>query len=164
MRDNSLTRRRFLVAAVTFSGVATGAALLGASRAWAQGSAGPDAAMTRLARLMFPHDGVPNEVYADILDDALGATAADGAFADTLDAAAAALPADFMALDEAAQVEALRAVQEEAFFGGILFAVRLRLYNHPAVWAVLNYEGPSWQRGGYLNRGAGEIDWLPEAD
>ena len=164
MRDRTLTRRRFLVAAITFSGVATGTTLLSASKAWAQSADGPDAAMLRLSRLMFPHDGVSDEVFADILDDALGATAADGSFAATLDAAANALPADFMALDEASQVEALNSVQDESFFGAIFFNVRLRLYNHPAVWAVLNYEGPSWQKGGYLNRGAGEIDWLPEAD
>jgi hypothetical protein len=123
-----------------------------------------DAAMVRVARLMFPHDGVSDEVYAEILDDVLGATAANGTFADTLDAAADALPTDFMALDETAQVEALESIQDETFFGGIFFAVRLRLYNHPAAWAVMGYEGPSWQKGGYLNRGAGEIDWLPEAD
>jgi hypothetical protein len=29
---------------------------------------------------------------------------------------------------------------------------------------MLGYEGPSFARGGYINRGAGEIDWLPEAD
>lgn len=164
MRDSTLTRRRFLVAAITFTGVATGTTLLSASKAWAQSGDGPSAAMLRIARLMFSHDGVSDEVFAEILDDALGATAADGSFAATLDAAANALPADFMALDEAVQVEALKSLQDEAFFGAIFFNVRLRLYNHPAVWAVLNYEGPSWQKGGYLNRGAGEIDWLPEAD
>ena len=164
MRESTLTRRRFLVAALTFSGVATGTSILRASKAWAQSGDGPDAAMLRMARLLFPHDDVSDEVFASILDDALGATAADGAFAATLDAATEALPGAFTALDEASQVEALNAVQDEAFFGAIFFNVRLRLYNHPAVWAVLNYEGPSWQKGGYLNRGAGEIDWLPEAD
>jgi hypothetical protein len=29
---------------------------------------------------------------------------------------------------------------------------------------MLGYEGPSFERGGYLNRGAGDIDWLPETD
>ena len=164
MRDSTISRRRFLVAAITFSGVATGATILRASKVWAQSGTGPDAAMIRLARLMFPHDGVADEVFAEILDDALGATAADGSFAATLDAAAAALPAEFMELDEAAQVAALTAVQDEAFFGSIFAAVRMRLYNHPAAWAVMGYEGPSWRKGGYLNRGAGEIDWLPEAD
>ena len=164
MGQSAFSRRRFLVAAITFSGVATGATFLRASNAWAQSGDGPTAEMIRLARRMFPHDGVSDDVFAEILDDALGATAADGSFAATLDVAANALPADFMALDEAVQVEALKTLQDEAFFGAIFFNVRLRLYNHPAVWAVLNYEGPSWQKGGYLNRGAGEIDWLPEAD
>jgi hypothetical protein len=164
MRNRELTRRRFLVAAITLSGAAIGSSFLRASSGWAQSGGAPDASMIRLARLMFPHDGVADKVFAEILDDALAATAADGSFAATLDAAADALPADFMASDEQRQLSALKAIQDEAFFGGIFTAVRLRLYNHPAAWAVMNYEGPSWQKGGYLSRGAGEIDWLPEAD
>lgn len=163
-RDSTLTRRRFLVAAITFSGVATSTTLLSASKAWSQSGDGPDAEMIRLARLMFPHDGVSDHVFAEILDDALGATAADGSFAAMLDTAAKALPADFMALNEETQLDALKAAQNQDFFRDIFFNVRLRLYNHPAAWAVMGYEGPSWQKGGYLNRGAGEIDWLPEAD
>lgn len=164
MRNRELTRRRFLVAAITFSSAAAGATILRASSAWAQSGTKPDASMIRLARLMFPHDGVPDDVFAEILDDALTATAADGSFAAALDAAERALPADFMALDGETQLSDLQAIQHEAFFGGIFTAVRFRLYNHPVAWAVMNYDGPSWQKGGYLNRGAGEIDWLPEAD
>jgi len=164
MRDSTISRRRFLVAAITFSGVATGATFLRASNAWAQSGDGPDAAMIRLARLMFPHDGVSDDVFAEILNDALGATAADDSFAATLDAAADALPADFMGLDEAAQIEALTAVQGEAFFASVFAAVRIRLYDHPACWRAIGYGGPSFADGGYLHRGAGEIDWLPEAD
>jgi hypothetical protein len=164
MGTRELTRRRFLVAAITFSGVATGATILRASNAWAQSGDGPDASMIRLARLMFPHDEVVDEVFAEILDDALGGTAADGSFEATLDVAADALPAGFIELDEAAQIEALTAVQDEAFFGSVFAAVRLRLYDHPACWRAIGYGGPSFADGGYLHRGAGEIDWLPEAD
>jgi hypothetical protein len=67
-----------------------------------------------------------------------------------------------MAASSAGQLNALRAAQEHSFFPVVRDAVRLHLYNHPAVWALINYEGPSWPKGGYLNRGAGEIDWLPE--
>jgi len=35
-------------------------------------------------------------------------------------------------------------------------------YNLPAVWKKLGYQGSSWQFGGYLNRGFGDIAWLPK--
>jgi hypothetical protein len=47
-------------------------------------------------------------------------------------------------------------------FAAIQAAVQTRLYNHPAVWARLGYEGPSYDKGGYIGRGAGRVDWLPE--
>jgi len=36
------------------------------------------------------------------------------------------------------------------------------LYNQHDVWTKLGYEGPSWEKGGYLERGFNDIDWLPE--
>ena len=173
MGESRTTRRRFVVAAITFSGLTTatiGVSVLRLGQSWAAGDDGDTlAAMTRLARLLYPHDAVPDSVYAEVLDQALSATAgSNGSFARTLTAAEAALDAhgdgDFIFLDETTQIEALRAVEHEGFFAAIQSAVGFRLYNHPAVWRHIGYEGPSWQQGGYLHRGAGEIDWLPEAD
>lgn len=164
MENSTSSRRRFLVCALTFSGVAISPAILRTGVAWAQSGSAPSDAMVRMARRLLPHDGIDDEVYAGILDDAMAATAADDSFAATLIEAEAVLPADFMSLDETAQVGALQAVQEEAFFAAIFATVRTRLYDHPAAWNVIGYEGPSWQKGGYLNRGTGQIDWLPEVD
>jgi len=36
------------------------------------------------------------------------------------------------------------------------------LYDDPEVWAVLGYEGPSLDKGGYINRGFNDLDGLPE--
>ncbi len=173
MKLVDFNRRRFLVAAIALGGAASGTVgprVLQFSRAWAQaGSSLEDSALSALAQMarrLYPHDGVDDEVYGQIIDDALSATAADGSFADTLIAAEQALNAqqsgDFLGLDEDAQVRAMRAVEDSDFFAAIQFEVRLRVYSHPAVWEVIGYEGPSFQRGGYLNRGAGDIDWLPE--
>jgi len=30
------------------------------------------------------------------------------------------------------------------------------------LWQVLGYQGPSFELGGYLNRGFNDLDWLPE--
>jgi len=164
MENPISSRRRFLVAALTFSGIAVSPAVLRTSSVWAQSGNAPGDAMVRMARSLLPHDDIDDDVYAGILDDAMAATAADDSIAATLREAEAALPADFMSLDGAAQVAALQAVQDETFFAAIIVTVRTRLYDHPAVWKVLGYEGPSWQKGGYLNRGTGDIDWLPEGE
>ena len=36
------------------------------------------------------------------------------------------------------------------------------LYDDREVWELLGYEGPSFDQGGYLNRGFDDLDWLPE--
>jgi hypothetical protein len=169
---DDLARRRFLIGAVAFSGLAVliGLPALGLMRAYAQPAGALDpgtrAAIVRMARLLFPHDAISDAVYAEVLDNALTAIATGAAFANTLGAAEAALnarqPQAFVDLDEAAQIAALQGIERETLFATIQEAVRSRLYNHPAVWALVGYEGPSFERGGYLNQGAGVIDWLPE--
>jgi hypothetical protein len=39
----------------------------------------------------------------------------------------------------------------------------LTLYNNPDVWPKFGYEGASADKGGYINRGFNDIDWLPSA-
>ncbi len=167
MPEPAVDRRRFIIAAIALLGFP---ATLRWGRAWAQAGAQVDAggraAMAAAARRLYPYDEIPDAVYAEVIDAALAATASDGAFAATLEQAERALNSrqleDFLSLTPEAQIEALRAVEDMAFFGAIQAAVRTRIYNHPAVWTLLGYEGPSFEQGGYLGRGAGEIDWLPE--
>jgi hypothetical protein len=172
MKGSVTSRRRFIVAAITLSGLAgtaTGTSFLGLSRAWAQsedGSDGDSAAMMRMARLLYPHDAITDDVYMDVLNLAMSMTAADGSFAALLDVAVDALNAsqsgDFVDLDEASQIAALQSVESQPFFAAIQMNVGITFYYHPAVWALLGYEGPSFDKGGYLHRGSGDIDWLPE--
>ena len=166
-------KRRFLIACIALTGL--GATPLGpmvfrASRAWAQASGTLDAAtgeaIVRMARLLYPHDAVEDGVYAEVLDQALASTANDPGLEDQLAQAQAALDghqqADFVDLDEAAQIATMQAVEGSDYFRAIQVAVRSNLYRHPRVWEYLGYDGPSWAQGGFLNRGAGDIDWLEE--
>ena len=175
MSDLTTNRRRFLVAAITFSGLAAGTlgpSMLRLSSAWAQAAdeitQSTLDAMVRMARLLYPHDAISDEVYAAVLDQVLASTAGDGSFAEMLGAAEEALnaqqPADFTELDEQAQIAAMQAIEGMDLLGAIQNAVRSKLYYHPAVWEHLGYEGPSFAKGGYLHRGSGDIDWLPEGE
>lgn len=173
MNESNLARRRLVIAIAAFSGAAAigrDSRLSVLGRAWAetpgQPGAGVHAAMLRMARLLYPHDALPDAVYAGILDRALSDVAAGAEFARQLDRAAAALDARagraWMELELAAQVAAMRDIETEAFFVAIQNAVRAGIYFDPAFWKHIGYAGPSKGFGGYLHRGAGDIDWLPE--
>jgi hypothetical protein len=166
MRGSAISRRRFVVAAVAFSGMAQA---LKVATAWAQqGLAGVDrTALAQMARRLYPHDAIGDDVYAEVADGALTAAAGDASLAAALAEAGAALDAasggNFTALGAAAQTDALRALEDRPFFAAIQAAVLVRVYNHPAVWDLVGYGGPSFEQGGYLNRGAGVVgDWLEE--
>ena len=172
MTDEQTTRRRILVAALTFSTVAATAPTslwFGGSAAWAQAT---DPAqeladvLAHLARLLFPHDGLADETYANVIGGVLAATAEDRAMTEVLHSAEVALDAasgqSWMKLDAAAQIEAIKLVQDEAFFAAILGTVRGHFYNNPEVWQFIDYPGSSKEYGGYINRGFNDIDWLPE--
>ena len=60
------------------------------------------------------------------------------------------------------QLAALRSIESQPYFAQIQGTIANRLYSHPEVWDMLGYEGASWQKGGYVDRGSGDIDWLPE--
>jgi hypothetical protein len=168
MIESTVSRRRFLVAAIAFSGVTAGTvgpAALRFASAWAQsGDASTLETLVRMARLFLPHDGLDDDVYGQAIDAALATAADDESLADVEALLNAQQADDFMNAGEGAQLSAMRAIENEASFAAVLGSVKASLYDHPAVWKVIGYEGPSYQDGGYLHRGAGEIDWLPEAD
>jgi hypothetical protein len=170
-----LTRRRFIVSVIALSG-ATGSVLrpelFAVSQAWAEAPVALDPsvreAMVRMARLLFPHDALPDDTYAHVLDQALGDAATSDEFAEQLDAAAAALDKQsgdsWDSMDESEQVDAMRKIEAEPYFAAIRERIRLGIYNSPAFWKHVGYPGPSIGFGGYLHRGAGDIDWLPEGE
>jgi hypothetical protein len=169
MVDKNTTRRRFVVAAITYSGLIStgmGAALLRAGSAWAQSADGNADELARMARLLFPHDGIDDAVYAEVIDSILTDAANDAAMLDILNAAVAALNAaqngDWVEAGANEQIAAMQAVEGDAFFAAILGNVQARFYNHRKVWELINYPGSSVELGGYVDRGFGDIDWLPE--
>jgi hypothetical protein len=163
------TRRRFIVAAVTFSVIAAnlpGSAWLKTSAAWAESADESNGLLVRLARLLFPHDGMADSVYAEVIDDVLAATASDPAMTAALQSAESAFDSQrgdpWMGLDELEQIAVLQELQDEAFFAAILSTVRRHFYYNKLVWKHLDYPGSSREFGGYIHRGFNDIDWIPE--
>jgi len=169
MDDKNTARRRFLVAALTLSTVASalpGMPWLRNSAAWADEPAAEDPnLMARLARRLFPHEAIPDSVYAAVMGNVLAALAGNPATASLLAAAEQALDAygnaSWLELDEREQIAAIESIQDAPYFGAILATVRGAFYYDPAVWPYIDYPGSSKEYGGYINGGFDDIDWLP---
>jgi hypothetical protein len=164
MNDSQTTRRRFLLAALAFSTAAvTGTTWLRGAAAWASSTDG--ITLARFGRLLFPHDGLSDEVYAEVMNNVLMALGSNPATEDMLAAAEHALDAQhdtgWIERDESEQIAAIESIQGEAFFAAILGTFRGAFYYNPAVWSHINYPGSSKEHGGYKFRGFNDIDWLP---
>ncbi|MFC5994267.1 hypothetical protein ACFQE5_08580 [Pseudonocardia hispaniensis] len=119
-----------------------------------------------LLRTAFPHDGFPVGAYQRTADAVL-AKAADAprllaqlvqglSDVDQLRGVA------FSQLDAETATAVVRGIADTPFFAGIVEVAVVALYDDREVWDVLGYEGPSFDKGGYLNRGFNDLDWLPE--
>ena len=116
------------------------------------------------ARTMFPHDDLPDEAYAGVLDEIDGAAAGDSAVATDIEQGIARLDdsQQFIELDEESRTEALRRTEGSPLFDLIKATTVVALYDNPLVWKAFGYEGPSVHLGGYINRGFDDLDWLPD--
>ena len=164
MNDTQTTRRRFLLAALAFSTAAvTGTTWLRGAAAWA--SSTDETTLPRFGRLLFPHDGLADDVYTEVMDNVLTALAANPATENLLAAAELALDAQhdtaWIDRNETEQIAVIEDIQGEAFFAAILGTLRGAFYYNPAVWLHLNYPGSSKEKGGYKYRGFDDIEWLP---
>lgn len=146
------------VSALTIAGCATSA----------PGPAALDDATTadtlaRMARRLYPHDALPDSVYAEVAAGVSAAAAADPAASARLRDGARTLQASrsWRSGGAAGETEALRSIENTPFFTAMRSEVQSRLYVHPAVWAMLGYPGPSLPFGGYVDKGFDDIDWLP---
>ncbi len=118
----------------------------------------------RAARVMFPHDNLPDEAYDKVVSKLEADAGGDESIASTLEQGVAALDGDgrFVDLDDDAQLAALSAGEGSAFFDLLKATSVVELYDNPLVWKAFGYEGPSTHLGGYIDRGFDDLDWLPD--
>ena len=161
LKSTPITRRSFMASVASVAIVAT---LPGCS----PGPRRDDVerrALLRMARLLYPHDGLDDGIYRDVLQPLFVRADGDGALAADLRAGIEMLDREaggsWRTASPDRQLEALDNIQESAFFETMRDVVQQALYEHPTVWELIGYEGPSVQYGGYLHRGFDDIDWLP---
>ncbi|GAB3998127.1 gluconate 2-dehydrogenase subunit 3 family protein [Nocardioides marmoraquaticus] len=132
-------------------------------------SAAARANLVRLLRAAYPHDDFPDGPYertADTIVEQVGETLwhrlALVQGLETLDASAQSSRGKaFADLDDEEALSLLRGIEDAEFFRFVRGVTVVTLYNDHEVWEVLGYEGESFSKGGYVDRGFDDLDWLP---
>ena len=175
MNQSGINRRQFLESSGRAAGVVVVAAsgvtmLVDPNGAWAMTleaiPAGEAQTLLQALRVMYPHESLSDQYYAQVVaaldqdakkDPAVAAMLKDGVAG--LDGAG---PVPFLELSEGNQRKALAAIQADNFFQTIRFKTIAVFYNNPLVWQAFGYEGESFDNGGYIERGFDDLGWLPD--
>lgn len=163
-----LSRRLFLKAGLLAMHILPGGAVVGDAWAAEPAALKPEtfAALVQISRDTYPHDAIEDKYYAiavETLDkggkeDPEKLAALEKGVAD-LDAAAGV--GGYVGLEnEAARVKLLQAIADQPFFQTVRSNLVVGLYNQKELWARWGYEGEVETRGGYLENGFDDIDWL----
>lgn len=129
----------------------------------------PEANRTLVAMIKaaFPHDGVPDAAYErtarTVVQEAENTTWMRVKLASGLDSLEGLAGGRFTELSREEALPVLRRIQHTPFFGFVRQTAVVTLYEDEEVWEALGYEGPSFDKGGYIDRGFDDLDWLPDA-
>ena len=169
----ALTRREFLKGAGILTGTLAASSILSAlapSRAWALElktlTSAQGEALLQMGKVLYPHKGLPDAVYALLVKDLDGAAGKDPKTAQMLGEGVAALDkaagGSFAAASDANKLEAVKSLQGTPFFNTVRGQCITSLYDNDMAFAHFGYPGPSWDKGGYMNRGFNDLKWLPD--
>lgn len=176
----TVSRRAFLkgsgAAAAGVAALSTGSLMLPARDALAaeftELGAGPGKTLLAMARDIFPHDRISDRYYMLAIEPYDAMAAKDPALKKLIVDGVAQLDRLAMAAfnkpyaevpTEPERLTLLYAIEHGAFFQKIKGDMVTGFYNNKAVWPLFGEEGSSWEKGGYVNRGFDDIDWLPKA-
>jgi hypothetical protein len=167
-----LTRRDFLKGSGVLMGVlaaGTTLAALAPSPVWAVElktlSKAEGVSLMRLGRVLYPHQKLPDAVYALLAKDLDGASSGAAAKAAELKAGIAALDkacdGNFADAPDAKKEAAVKAIEGTPFFNTVRGQCITSLYDNDMAYAAFGFPGVSWDKGGYLMRGFQDLKWLP---
>ena len=122
------------------------------------------ATLVQMARDIYPHDQIVDEYYVVAVKGYDSAENAETVTAgiDALNQAAANLGhANYIDIAwERDRVDVLRSIENYPFFQQVRGGLVTGLYNQKEVWPLFGYEGESFTKGGYIDRGFNDINWL----
>lgn len=122
--------------------------------------------LTRIIRVSFPHPQFPDGPYQRMTEKIIEASAESSWFRMALTQGLMTLDTlsdeYFLDLPDDRAIAVLKRIADLEFFAFIRRTVVLNLYDDPEVYEALGYEGESFSKGGYVNRGFNDLTWLPE--
>ncbi len=168
-----LARRSFLKGSgILFGSLATGTLLAGLapSNAWALElktlTTAQGQTLMAMGRVLYPHERLPDAVYALLAKDLDAKASGDAASAKLLQDGIAGLNqsagGNFAKASATKREEIVRAMQDSAFFGTVRGQCVTSIYDNDMAYVVFGYPGSAWEKGGYITRGFQDLKWLPE--
>lgn len=168
----TLTRRSMLKGTGVLIGtIAAGSplALLAPSTVWAVElkslNKAEGATLLQMGRTLYPHDKLPDPVYALLVKDLDGMAAAKEDTAQQLHAGVAQLDklagGSFVKATPAKRLAAVKAMEGTPFFNTVRGKCVTALYDNEMAFAAFGYPGSAWEKGGYIMRGFQDLSWLP---
>lgn len=122
--------------------------------------------LTRIIRVSFPHPQFPDGPYERMTEKIIEASEESQWFRMALTQGLMNLDTltdeHFLDLPEDRAIATLKRIADLQFFAFIRRTVVLNFYEDPEVQAALGYEGEAFSKGGYVDRGFNDLDWLPE--
>jgi hypothetical protein len=124
------------------------------------------ATITAAARTIYPHDALPDDVYARVGEKLAEMAREDPGIARTIEDGVSALNGGrpFADLSADGQLEALTGIEGSDFFELVRSTAVVEVYSDQRTWQLVGYEGPSFDKGGYIDRGFNDLDWLPDPE
>jgi hypothetical protein len=127
--------------------------------------------LVKMARDLYPHDNIADKYYAGVMQGLDAGAKDDAAAKELLEKGAQLLDglSERMGfgkyLDNAKEedrVAVLREVEKQnaPFFQKVRGSLITGLYGNAELWPVFGYEGESASKGGYINRGFNDLNWL----
>lgn len=167
-----LARREFLKGSgLLFGSLVTGTLLasLAPSSAWAlelnKFSTAQGKTLMAMGRVLYPHQKLPDAVYALLVKDLDAKASSDAGTATMLQEGIALLNkmagGDFASAKAAKKEEIVRSMENTKFFDAVRAQCVTSIYDNDMAYAVFGYPGSAWEKGGYITRGFQDLKWLP---
>lgn len=127
------------------------------------------ATLVQMARDIYPHDRVADKYYAIAVKSHDDKAAEDADYRAMIEQGVAGLDRlakasgakSYLATGwEEDRSALLREIEDSEFFQSVRGGLVVGLYNQKEIWPVFGYEGESYSKGGYIDRGFDDIDWL----
>ena len=119
--------------------------------------------LMKMVRTLYPHDRFPDGPYLRTTDDVINKGNSSPEKAIMLQEGIDKLKADsFNKMNFEKATKYLTDMGRTEFFEHVRGTTTVTLYNDKETWELLGYEGYSYDKGGYINRGFNDLDWLPE--